>query len=73
VAAIGLTIVKFGLELYFDQFADLGAIYGSLGAAMALLIFVYASANVVVFGAEFASEWARADDTPERRAQLNNS
>jgi uncharacterized BrkB/YihY/UPF0761 family membrane protein len=40
---------------------------------MALLIFVYASANVVVFGAEFASEWARADDTPERRAQLNNS
>jgi membrane protein len=72
VAAIGLTIVKFGLELYFEQFADLGAIYGSLGAAMALLIFVYASANVVVFGAEFASEWARADDTPERRAQLAN-
>jgi membrane protein len=71
VAAIGLTIVKFGLELYFDQFADLGAIYGSLGAAMALLIFVYASANVVVFGAEFASE-ARADDTPARRAELNH-
>jgi len=30
---------------------------------MALLIFVYAAANVVVFGAEFAVEWARADDT----------
>ena len=26
---------------------------------MALLIFVYAAANVIVFGAEFASEWAR--------------
>ena len=50
------------LELYFEQFADLGAIYGSLGAIMALLIFVYAGANVVVFGAEFASEWARLDD-----------
>ena len=60
VAAIGLTIVKVGLGLYFEQLADFGAIYGSLGAAMALLIFVYASANVVVFGAEFASEWARA-------------
>jgi membrane protein len=60
VAAIGLVIVKLGLELYFDQLTDFGAIYGSLGAAMALLIFVYASANVVVFGAEFASEWARA-------------
>jgi membrane protein len=60
VAAVGLVIVKLGLELYFDQLTDFGAIYGSLGAAMALLIFVYASANVVVFGAEFASEWARA-------------
>lgn len=63
VAAIGLGIVKQGLELYFEHLADFGAIYGSLGAAMALLIFVYAAANVVVFGAEFAVEWARADDT----------
>jgi membrane protein len=66
VAAIGLTIVKFGLELYFEQLANFGAIYGSLGAAMALLVFVYAAANVVVFGAEFASEWARHPDTRSR-------
>jgi len=65
VGAIGLAIVKLGLELYFEQLADFGAIYGSLGAAMALLIFVYAAANVIVFGAEFASEWARADDEPQ--------
>jgi membrane protein len=64
VAAAGLTIVKLGLELYFEQLADFGAIYGSLGALMALLIFVYASANVVVFGAEFASEWSRLPDEP---------
>ncbi len=64
VAALGLAIVKVGLELYFEQLADLGAIYGSLGALMALLIFVYAAANVVVFGAEFAAEWARLDDGP---------
>ena len=62
VAAIGLALVKQGLELYFEEFADFGAIYGSLGAAMALLIFVYAAANVVVFGAEFAVEWARDPD-----------
>ncbi len=62
VATAGLAIVKVGLELYFEQLADLGAIYGSLGAIMALLIFVYAGANVVVFGAEFASEWARLPD-----------
>lgn len=63
VGALGLAIVKLGLELYFEQLADFGALYGSLGAAMALLVFVFAAANVVVFGAEFASEWARADDT----------
>jgi membrane protein len=63
VAAIGLTLVKVGLGLYFDQLTDFGAIYGSLGAAMALLVFVYAAANVVVFGAEFASEWSRHPDT----------
>jgi membrane protein len=68
VGAIGLAIVKLGLELYFEQLADFGAIYGSLGAAMALLIFVFAAANVIVFGAEFASEWARADDGDEVRA-----
>lgn len=65
VAAIGLAIVKQGLELYFEQLGDFGAIYGSLGAAMALLIFVYAASNVVVFGAEFAVEWARAPDGGE--------
>jgi membrane protein len=64
VGAIGLAIVKLGLGLYFAHLADFGAIYGSLGAAMALLIFVYAASNVIVFGAEFASEWARADDAP---------
>jgi membrane protein len=66
VAAIGLAIVKLGLELYFARFADLGAIYGSLGALMALLIFVYAATNVIVFGAEFASEWARLPDIRAR-------
>ena len=63
VAALGLALVKQGLELYFEKLADFGALYGSLGAAMALLIFVYAAANVVVFGAEFAVEWARARDS----------
>ncbi|MGH2840732.1 MAG: YihY/virulence factor BrkB family protein [Solirubrobacteraceae bacterium] len=66
VAALGLTLVKLLLELYFDQLADFGAIYGSLGALMALLIFVYAAANVIVFGAEFASEWSRSE--PSDRA-----
>jgi len=59
VAAAGLVAVKGAIELYLEHLADFGALYGSLGALMALLLFVFAGANVLVFGAEFASEWAR--------------
>jgi membrane protein len=59
VASGGLLAVKGVLELYLEHLADFGALYGSLGALMALLLFVFAGANVLVFGAEFASEWAR--------------
>ena len=67
VAAVGLVAVKLALELYFERLADLGALYGSLGALMALLIFLYAASMVVVFGAEFASEWARLPPGEEAR------
>ena len=42
---------------------------GSLDAFMALLLFVYAAALLVVFGGEFAPEWARlpGDDGEVRR------
>ena len=56
-----------GLELYFEHLSDFGALYGSLGGATALLLFVYAAANVLVFGAEFASEWARLPGATTRR------
>jgi membrane protein len=59
VATVLLAVVKAALELYFERLADLGALYGSLGALMALLLFVYAGSLVLVFGAEFASEWSR--------------
>jgi membrane protein len=44
VAVLLLAILREGLELYFEHLADFGALYGSLGALMALLLFVYASA-----------------------------
>lgn len=65
VGALGLLAAKAALELYLERLGDLGAIYGSLGALIALLIFVFIAANVVVFGAEFASEWARLPDEDE--------
>ena len=68
VAVLLLALLREGLELYFEHLADFGALYGSLGALMALLLFVYASAMVMLFGAEFASEWTRLPDTEEEIA-----
>ena len=65
VAVALLALLREGLELYFEELADLGALYGSLGALMALLLFVYAASIVLLFGAEFASEWTRLPDQAE--------
>jgi membrane protein len=59
VAIVLIALLREGLELYFEHLADFGALYGSLGALMALLLFVYAAAMALLFGAEFASEWTR--------------
>jgi membrane protein len=69
VAAVLISAVRGALDFYFDHLADFGALYGSLGALMALLLFVYAVSLVLVFGAEFASEWSRLppDDGEVRR------
>jgi membrane protein len=62
VAALGISLTRAALDLYFEYLADFGALYGSLGALMALLIFVYAVSLILVFGAEYASEWSRLED-----------
>jgi len=66
VAVLLLALLREGLELYFEHLADFGALYGSLGALMALLLFVYAAAMILLFGAEFASEWTRVNDGAPR-------
>ena len=67
VAVLLLEVVRDALEFYFEDLSDFGALYGSLGALMALLVFVFAAANVLVFGAEFASEWSRLPPPMETR------
>ena len=71
VAAALLVFTKGALELYFDHLADFGALYGSLGAIMALLLFLFAASNALVFGAEFASEWTRLPPDDEVRREVH--
>jgi membrane protein len=67
VAAAGIAVARGVLELYFEHLTDLGALYGSLGAVMALIVFVYVASLVLVFGAEFAAEWPRTQDAGHAR------
>ncbi len=51
--------MKNGFAIYLRYFGNYDAVYGSLGAVIAFLFFVYVSANVLLLGAEMAAEWPR--------------
>lgn len=57
LAAILFELAKRGFGLYVTHFGHYNAIYGSLGLATIFLFFVFISANILILGAEAASEW----------------
>jgi membrane protein len=56
-AAIGLEGLKSLVAIYLRQ-QELTHIYGTAGSLVALLVWLYASANVVFLGAEVARVWS---------------
>lgn len=61
-ATLGYELVKHGFTFYLNNFANYNAVYGSLGAVVAFMGFVYIASLVFLFGAEMAALW------PEIRA-----
>jgi membrane protein len=59
VAALLFEVVKHGFSLYVANFGRYDVIYGSLGAVVALLAWMYLSAVILLLGAEVASEYPR--------------
>ena len=62
---------KFGLAFYLGR-ADLGADYGSAGALVLLLFWVYGSSMLVLFGAELTEVMVRTEGgslEPEKHAE----
>jgi membrane protein len=57
VAAIGYELAKIGFTVFLQNFANYGAVYASLGAVVAFLVFTYITAFIALLGAEFAAEW----------------
>jgi len=52
LAVVLWTISSVGFSFYLENFANYGVTYGSLGAAVGLLLYLYLSASVVLMGAE---------------------
>jgi membrane protein len=56
--AVLFVLGKFGLGLYFGKSA-VGSSYGAAGSLVVLLVWIYYSAQILFFGAEFTQVYAR--------------
>lgn len=59
-AAVVYQVAQRLFTVYLDHFSNFNAVYGSIGAVMAFLVFVYIASALLLLGAEIASEWPRA-------------
>ncbi|MBI2912794.1 MAG: YihY/virulence factor BrkB family protein [Chloroflexi bacterium] len=59
VAAVLFEVAKVGFAIYVQNFGNYDIVFGSLGAVASFLFGIYVSANVMLFGAEVASQHQR--------------
>jgi hypothetical protein len=52
-------VLKKGFVWYAGTMADWGAIYGSIASVIALSLWLYLSAQVMLYGAEFSAAYSR--------------
>src|SRR5690606_9493399 len=55
LAAVLFEVVKVGFTVYLENFASYDVVFGSLGAVVAFLFWVFLSANILLLGAEVVS------------------
>ena len=59
LTAMLFTVGKFAIGLYLGK-SDVGSAYGAAGSLVILLVWVYYSAQILLFGAEFTKVYANA-------------
>ncbi len=69
LAALAFEVAKAGFAAYVARFTRYDVVYGSLGGVIALLFWIYLSANILLFGAEVASEVGFALRGQERKGR----
>jgi membrane protein len=74
VTALLFTLGKYVISLYLGR-SSLGSAFGAAGSLVAILVWVYYSAQIVLFGAEFTRIYAECCGThvrPASHAQFTN-
>ena len=64
---------KYLFVFYLDNFATLSAVYGSIGSVIALLLWAYVSAFILILGAELSSEYGRMMQGVERGRHVGST
>jgi membrane protein len=70
--AVAFTAAENLFALYVGHFGNYNAVYGSLGAVIAFMFFVFLAAQLFLLGAEIASECPRVRDELERDGAAQN-
>lgn len=60
------------LEAYFRQFASFNKTYGTLGAAIALMVWLYWTGFAILLGAELNAELVRVNESSKARRDLES-
>lgn len=56
-AAVVYELTKRGFSIYLENFADYDAVYGSIGAVIAYMFFVWLASIIFLLGAEMVALW----------------
>ena len=66
LAAVAFEVSKSLFVFYLEHLADYEKVYGSLGSVVALLVWTYLSAFIMIVGAEISSEYGRMREQVEQ-------
>lgn len=62
IAALLFEFAKLGFSVYLEEFSNFHIVFGSLGAVVAFMFWVYLSASILLFGAELVAYLPRCLD-----------
>ena len=61
-AAVAYELTKIAFSVYLENVGGFDAVYGSIGAVIAFMVFVFIAANVFLLGAEVSAKWPAVRD-----------